>query len=464
VANLGFGWLSEQILAIKGKGAAADSPFVAPEVRDDPSAATPLSDIYGLGLITISLLAGRLPSLRSADRVAHKLLKAVPERLRELLEQAISSTAHERPKTAAEFLERLNDGIEDLRDQMIEVALVESGVTQAISEEELARGAARQEQTTPFSSLFSFADLPPAPAGGDDPEVWYLHRDHMDYGPYTAEQVREQLLEDVITETTQIRNRDSGETCLLGESEEFKEFVEDYIPVREERRAREAERRAEVQRKVKRAGAAGIISAIVGLLGIVGLYIYYLEFVRPQPEAIPYASLFARLPSTFEAPDQTYIRIAADEDLIASLLDFEAEAEEPPPARRRHHRSSTPEDSGDSVDEEDEWAGDVIDFTGSGGGNRRLTTDQINQTIGRHAREIRWCLGQERVDNPYFTSLGTLTIRFRVRSNGRPVSVDMASGRYTDELRSCLVGVFRDMRFPEFDGLSMPVSFPIYIR
>ena len=50
------------------------------------------------------------------------------------------------------------------------------------------------------------------------------------------------------------------------------------------------------------------------------------------------------------------------------------------------------------------------------------------------------------------------------KRSGIQVSVDMAAGRYTDELRSCLVGVFRDMRYPEFDGLSMPVSFPIYIR
>jgi hypothetical protein len=66
--------------------------------------------------------------------------------------------------------------------------------------------------------------------------------------------------------------------------------------------------------------------------------------------------------------------------------------------------------------------------------------------------------------NPRFYEGGDIVVRFTIRSDGRPVGVDLGSGTYTEELRSCLTRIFRGMRFPEHDGTPLPVSFPFHIR
>ncbi|MBN1946472.1 MAG: AgmX/PglI C-terminal domain-containing protein [Bradymonadales bacterium] len=473
LANLGFGWLVEQALHQTGRGALADSPFIAPEVRHDPDAATLSSDIFSLAMITISLLASRYPTLDQAEDLAARVFRRIPESLKELLTAALSPKAAERPETAGLFLDVLGNALEDLRDQII---LERTGESQIISPAALKAGTAALAegfglapstggQAAPVG-LLPVSDLPPAPEDGEDPLVWLIHRDGFDYGPYNCEQVREQLLNDSIDEYSQIRNLETMESGLLGETSEFTEFVAEYIPVREERRHREALRRAEVQKKVKRASATGLITALIGLLGILGMYGYYIEYMRAKPQPILFETLFSRLDARLAPPNQSYVGIAADPVLMASLFNFEEEIPAQPVRRRR--RSSTTQQTNGQPGSDQEEAYDpynlgTIDFTQESGG-RRLTADDINATIAQYGGEIQDCFRTEIRTNPRFGMGERLAIRFTIRPDGRPVGVGLEGGTYSEDLRTCLVRTFRSMQFAEHNELSLPVIYPFQIR
>ncbi len=433
----------------------ADARFSAPELQADPGAITKLSDIYSLGLVTVSMLTGGFPDPKQPAALADKFLTAVPETLALAVSDALSSDPAARPYSTESFIQRLGDGIEDLRAQIMELSgSPEAVVDGAPTETKPAEGFERRGS---LSGLIAAAELPPTPQE-DDPTVWLVHRGGIDYGPYSAEQVREQLLQDQIDEHTEVRNLDSGERGFLVELQEFTEFVADYIPQREERRRREAERRAEVQRKVKRASAAGVISAFVGVLAILGFYLYYAEFIRPRPEPVPFERVFARVRTDFAPPNLGYVGIAADPELIASLFDFSEEEE--PVVRRSRPRSdgtAAPYDEGDPNDL------GTIDFVSGSDGGRRLTVTEVARVVRGEGRAIQRCFTEERRSNDRYDRIERVTVRFTVRPNGAPVGVSLAPGRYSGELSTCLVRIFREFRYPEFDGLAMPFNFPIEV-
>ena len=459
--DFGFGFVADA--AMHASGIRFQSPFSAPEVLLDPSNASIASDVYSLGMIIVAMLT-TIPLDRVVRDQLSQFLEETPHSLSELLGNALSPDPDLRPQSAGDFLARLSDGIEDLRDRIIQLSMEETASPgpAAPNRGGAAVGVGGFSRKTSLSGLLAAAELPPAPAK-TDPAQWLVHKGGLDYGPYSAEQIREQLLQDEIDEHTEMRNLHTARRGFLVEFEEFGDFVADYLPVREERRRRDAERKADVQRKVKRAGATGIITAIVGVLGLIGLYLYYAEYVRPQPEEIPLDSAFAQVRSNLAPPNMGYVGIAADPDLIASLLS--PEEPEPPPARRRRRRTERNSDTGTGAvqDEGDPLDRGTIDFTASGS-SARLTQADINDTIRAEARRIHRCFAAERSANSNFANIGTITIQFTVRPSGNPVGVGVSPGSYTDALGSCVVRVFRSMEFPEHGGLALPVTFPIEIR
>jgi len=457
--DFGFSFVADT--AMHASGVRFQSPFSSPEVLLDPANATVTSDVYSLGMIIVSMLTTIPLDGVVGDQLA-QFMQETPASLSELLESTLSRDPALRPQSAGDFLAKLSDGIEDLRDRIIMLSMEETASPGPPIPNQGGASTGGFSRKTSLSGLLAAAELPPAPAK-TDPAQWLVHKGGLDYGPYSAEQIREQLLQDEIDEHTEMRNLHSGRRGVLVEFEEFGDFVADYLPVREERRRREAKRKAEVQRKVKRAGATGIITIIVSVLGLIGLYLYYAEFVRPKPEEVPLDSAFAQVRSNLAPPNMGYVGIAADPDLIASLLS--PEEPEPPPARRRRRRTERSSDNSvDSVqDTGDPLDRGTIDFTASGS-STRLTQADINETIRAEARRIHRCFAAERSANSNFASIGTITIQFTVRPSGDPVGVGVSPGSYTDALGACVVRVFRSMEFPEHGGLALPVTFPIEIR
>ena len=442
-------------------GDPSQSPFVAPEIREYPEAANVASDIFSLGLVVVAMLTN-IPLRESNGEALSHFLTDVPPKLGTFLQRTLSDDPNARPPSVRAFIEDLTDGIEDLRDRLIE--MTGESPAMVVSRDNPPKGRAQRgfSKAASLSGLLAAADLPPVPTSDDDRAIWLVHRDGFDYGPYTSEQVRERLLQDEIDEHTDIRNTQTRTRGYLTEIPEFADFVADYVPMREERRRKEEVRRAEVQRKVKRAGATGIILILVVILGLFCVYLYWLEYIRPKPKEMPLESAFAVLSSELEPPDRAYVGIEADPELIAALLS-PVEPEPPPEPRRRRRRNNDNSTDDIDIDDGDPLDRGTIDFT-SNGSTHRLTQADINATIRREARAIHRCFAMERADNPDFARLGRITVQFTVRPDGRPVGVSLTPGLYTDGLRSCIVRVFRSLRYPEHSGLALPVTFPIEIQ
>jgi serine/threonine protein kinase len=289
LANLAFGWLVQQALGPAGLGAASDSPFIAPEARLDPSACTTSSDVYSLGLLTIYLLTGKDPAREATQDYVTAYLRQVPENLAKLLGEAAATDPEKRPHSVTLYRQRLADAIETLRDQQL---------GRPTLEQELQAHPDSVFSPPTKAKMLSADELPPLSEEGDDPALWIVHREGFDYGPYSAEQVQEQFLEDAVDENSDLRNLQTQEFGLLGENSEFADFATDNIPLRQERVERE-ERAGRCEGQTR--GATGFITA--GVLALVALYIYYVEFIRPKTEPLPFEVAFAASP-TSRRPDR----------------------------------------------------------------------------------------------------------------------------------------------------------------
>ena len=458
--DLGFSWID--LLLERASGAPIENLFIAPEVRANPDRPVAVSDVYSLGMVVMAMLTAA--PLGDTHEQASEFIHDVPPQLGALLRRSISTDPEERPQSVEAFLGELSDGIEALRNELRVMSEEHETVGQGTAPHPPmpVPGKGPFDRRGSLSGLLAAAALPPPAA--EDPARWLVHRDSFDYGPYTAEEVRERLLQDEIDEHTTVRNLDNGERGVLSEFNQFAEFLADYIPVREDRRRKEAQRRAAVQKTVKRVSAAGVIVIIVGILAAFGGSLYYIEFIRPKPLALPLNATFAQVTSELETPDRAYVGIAADPALIASLLSVEEPEPAPEPPRERRRRRQQHRDDGDlPVDDYDPNEPVSMDFT-MGTSGQRLTSSDINATIRTGAGAIRRCFASERSSNPNFASIGTITIRFSVRPDGRPVGVGLNPGSYSQSLERCLVRVFRSLRYPDHAGPSLPVTFPIEVR
>ncbi len=303
----------------------------------------------------------------------------------------------------------------------------------------------------------------------DADERWLIRRGTMDFGPYSAERIREMLTSDEITENTEIIDGHTQRVTDLIDCEPFTDFVLDYIPKRQKRIIAAQERREEIVREVKKRGVRATISVTVGavLLGLLGLLVLDVtnvlkfsdvaETVRPTPVEFPFAQVVRNYRYRFVVPQPEYQSISADRDLIASL--FRPQAPEESSGSRRSRRSGS---RGSSGDEGDPGDGDyVLDFDSSAP-SRLLTQGEINSALSRNSGRISSCFADEMRSNPSFRGV---TLTFSIRPDGRTFNIRVSAGGsgVSSSGRSCLVRAVRRIRFPEFNDVPMSVSYPFYV-
>lgn len=78
-----------------------------------------------------------------------------------------------------------------------------------------------------------------------------------------------------------------------------------------------------------------------------------------------------------------------------------------------------------------------------------LTRSQVQSTIRRYRSRISRCAADGQT--------GTYRVRFVIQPNGNVTNVQAEDN---DDVASCVVGVVRDMSFPEFGGSAQPVTYP----
>lgn len=464
VGNLAFGKLAAQYLLEQDEaGPFVDSIYVAPEVTNQPEACTAASDLFSLGMIAAELLSvnGLPDDRRRAQRAALDGLDNCPPSLINLIASCLDSYPANRPESVREF-----------RDEF-ERAARESGapLSGPAGPRDLPIESAVQEdceEPTVDDDLFDLPDIDlgfdASDAGGE--ERYLVQKSGLDYGPFTHQQVLDQLYADDIDEFSLVLDRVSQSRQPLGEVEGFEELVAEYLPIRAERRRQEAERRAEIERKVKKGAGVGLVVAVVaGAIALIGMTIYY--FSLPEPEPLPVEEAFVSLDFKFLPPPKEFQTVAADKDLLASIFNPEASEEEIERKVRRRARRSKQQRSGSTkaANEPVEGVGTTatVDMAGGSGSSRVLTDFEINQKIMANFGALRDCIIKEVRTN---TSFKGVTVQFFIRPSGTVGGVKIRESRYANKaVGRCIVREFRSLKFPEHGAISNKgVTFPLRVQ
>jgi hypothetical protein len=532
ITNLGYARFAAELSVQKNRGPYADSPFMPPEVRDNPLATSSSADLYAVAMLTAELLSpqpiefgGSISPREQALRVAAHF----GEPMARLLEQALSDDPDQRPETIGQLRDMLKAVCEAIPEQ--ESPSVAPPVAHDLEEESgfykvnipvadpgepaplptlatllppsalgktgeaprlAAAPAAPAEEVEVFQGGAASAPKPPeAPAAAapkapeEDPfakaakalgrtgalptftgsfpvtqaqEKRYLvSRDGLDYGPFDREEVLAQLHKDEITpvmdRTTQLRKP-------LGEMSEFYEAAKAHIPVREARKRREAETRAQRVETVKKAGKWTGVVGVMAALAMGGLVAFYWFFIRPQPVKLETQSLLADLGAQYKMapPPREFAQIAMSDDILKELF-----AQEDPAAPKGKGggggRRLGKGGAGGGLAGEDDNISD-LDLGGEGDAGHVLTDSEIQQTIRRHTGALGGCMRNELKVNPGFKGV---SIQFFIKPSGTTGGVKI-NGSASPGAVSCLTSGVRSMRFPAHGGLNKGVNLPFYLK
>ena len=478
LTNLAFGHAASLMLHEQGKGAYHDSIYIAPELARDPHALTPRADIYSLAMIAIELLKpDGLPADRQlASRAVSAVMAEYPPRLTQMLLTALDIDPDKRP-TLVEFLQIFEDTARAMGATLGHPPTPdELPIEPAVAPESLAQMAAAQKAAKAKAPAEDEDDIFNIPLQSPDrstsfgvvsdqsgQEARYLvQKDGLDYGPFTVDQVLEQLRKDEIDERTQVLDRFTQDRVALIEVPDFTEAVKAYIPEREERRRREAAARAELQRKVKKGGLTVFyIGIVAGLFVLAGMI--YVVVNQPDPEPLPMDKAFASLDFKLLPPPKDFQTVAVDSSLMKSIFDPKASEEEIANKLKalKKKRRAQGSGSGKAGGAEDENVTE-IDMSAGAKDGRILSDGEINEIIMVNFGSLRRCIVKELGSNPGFKRI---TIQFFVRPSGTTGGVKVLEANLADkEVGRCVIDRFRQMKFPAHSGFNKGVTFPIQVQ
>jgi serine/threonine protein kinase len=455
VGNLAFGRISADFLVQQGEGPYVDSIYVAPEVAEAPDLISSAADIYSLGMVAADMLSpAGLPNDRDeAKATAIMNLASYPSVLSKLITRAIGEDLAARPKSAADFRHAFEKAARELG----------ADLTSPPGPDAIPVEPAVQDSASSDEDLFNLPGLSTgmSETSESSEERYLVQRDGLDYGPFTAEQVLEQLYADDINEFTQVLDRVTQDRKELQQFERFRKEVKEYIPKREERLRLEAERRAELERKVKKGGVFGISVAVVAGLVVLGIQIVFF-LMQPDPKPMPLDQAFAELDYKFLPPPKEFVAVSVDKKVLESIFNPRASEEEIQKAIKKRKRSrkkssgrAKPPTAGDNGVTE-------VDMSAGSGSTHILSDEEVNDVILSNFGGLRSCILKQLKSDPGFRGV---TIKFFIRPTGTTGGVKIKESKYRSEpVADCLTSRFRSMRFPEHGGFNRGVEFPLLVQ
>ncbi len=448
ISNLGFGREVATLMRRRGRGGAfVDSIYVAPEAQMSPDDLGRPGDLYSLAMIGGELLAERgLPDDREiAERITVEQARTRSEPLADLLEACLLEPPAERLADAEQCHRRLEEAFEVFGFEEL------SGASEGLPvEPAFGREPDAEEASFDLPSLG-----PPEPSGSESEERYIIRRDGLDYGPFTDEEVVEQLYEDDdVDEHVEVRDRHTQTSARLGEMDVFADEVEEYVSRREERQRKERERREEIERRVKQGGKLALVVSILAALGVLG-GLSYMYFTRPSPEPVPFDKAIASMDYNFSPPPTDFQTVSVEDDVLEGIFN--------PNVSERAIAKKVERARGGSGGQGGDEGANVVDMSEGSGSRERLTNSQIKDIILSHFDALRDCILDKRDSDPSFKGV---TVKFYIRPSGTTGGVGLAESRYeTQPVGRCIIREFRTMKFPASSAVSKRgVTYPLEVR
>ena len=260
------------------------------------------------------------------------------------------------------------------------------------------------------------------PVGGADDNVerWLVHKDGLDFGPFSMTQLRVQIERGEVLGEHVLMDNESGARCLVKEYPGLGDLAKRAHRHIEQARRAQAEQRSAKSEK-KKSFATTLIVGLV-LLTVLGGVAFYVISRRD--------SAGGRLASREEEAEiESFLKGVKISGLKASV-------------RRGGHRSAGSPSGGSAEDfNNDANFGDAS--KGFTEGDQTLDDDQIQNTMMANYRKLIPCIVHGGVNE--------IAMEFVVRGNGK-VSAVKVNGQRAGALPACLLGRMQSFNFPKFNG------------
>jgi serine/threonine protein kinase len=420
-------------------------PTFAPEVLAGGRASA-ASGVYGLGAVLYEVLVGA-PAVKGCKRPS-EALPGIPPALDSVIAQSMSPRPEKRfPSaealreafTAAAGAESRTSGARPAQASgsfpgeggpLASVSLASSSgsmpsLAEAIAEQRMSgQMGAAAAPAAPGAP----APLPLSPAltaaMADTQERWLISKGKLDYGPFHARHMAEQIQLDQVLPGHTIIDTDSGARKKAEDHPLFGDLVEAARLRRDEQRRAHAE----VQHAAteKRRGATLYIFIGLGVLALgAGVYV-----------------LVDKLSASKK--DDSGAIVSLEGGALQAKISFPSREEQKRRAKASRGRGKSGGSSGQAGGWDDSLNLDMSADEEEDGGSGRLSDGDVNPVIAKHGGALGGCLTR--------TGTHNANIEFHVKPTGKVYQVRV-NGKTDSEVSNCVRNVMFRMQFPTFDGV-----------
>ena len=481
-----------------------DLSCMAPEMRAEPSSATPAADVYAVGALLFELLTGQPPSPGATrpsqlvadigaevDDVVGRALQADPaarfpdiRQFKAAFYAAISGSVEGVAKAtnpgedSASWVEQPTPPpvpVEEPPSLSAASAPVEPAPQAAAPAPAPARPPAGGTPAAPAATGGDpFAIAPTANGGGlaaaavapaaaqrrvsmeelladvpdDDTEKWLVQKDRLDFGPFSLGELKQQLYKKDFTANEMVLDKETGDVIRIRNHPELKEFI---IHLESHFSHKEADQ-MEVQRveKDKRRRTFTLLAVALALiiLGACGAVVAWLMTKDPKIVVQEKEKIVVK---------ETGLKEEELKQLLANLkVNLKVEKKKKRKRRRGKRRTKGGSAAAAVGGEEVTYLGDAT----KAGGDERLSERQVNKVVQANFHKLVTCFYKARRGNP---GLREMNINFGIGGNGR-VRTASVNGKKGGALRSCVIGKLKTFKFPKFNGNLTPASFSMSLK
>lgn len=428
VTGFGLAHLRSPLAAHPQRLDAWDRPFVG-----DPALPVAEADMRALGLLLLTLLAGRPVS----DGTLAELRESLAPGLAEVLERCLDRQRPDRiatPQDLKVVLQPIAAAAKDAGDESLEALGAE------------APPPPPPPPGAPAAPKLA-ADADEGPQDDGTLQRWLVTKGGTDFGPFNRKEVRAQLFAEEINSETVVCDIETDRRLSLGE---FTAFEEDLRAWAHEKAERE-KKRAEAEAKARARRRNRILFVFVGLPLLaagtaVGAWFWYqstlptpkkahlAQLVTPMQGALPAIPLPEELPETVE---EKKARVKATDDAAATKRAQEE-------ARQIAHEARLAEKSELQL--------------GSGTG-AAFDRGEFDRALQKRTASLVKCLEDEARRDP---ELRSVEVKVTIIPSGELINTQLVGGsaRGTSCVRQALGG----LRVPAFDGTNHKVTLPFQIR
>ena len=403
--------------------------------------------------------------------------------IQDLLFSAVVKLPHLRQQSLRDFKAGLKEAVDAPSDTELSSIVMGVGELQNMA---LAAGIEAADAPQRKPDLFDIPDIPTksrqffdGPADSDptpmekapaEEEIWLVQKDGLDYGPFDRATVLAMLYKDEITEHSSTLNMLTQRRAELVDIPDFRDEVLEYVPIRNERMAKE---QAERERKIEQVKTAGKFSGaglVIGALVIIGLSVFaYLQL--PDPIPFEFGGAITTFPHAFTAPEVKEVALKLDNAMAMAVFDPEKSKAEREAAltawaeehqkriaakrkKRRGHRKSRPAAGSNAGAAQGDDVQTISFAVGEDG-------EALEPLDDWEVEEQLYSSSSLRRQAECFEKAGRaskVTVHFTIAQSGQVRSVSTTASGTLDQ---CLKRVFQRLRFRQFGGTIKKVTYPI---